>query len=176
MKHVFLEHPCFLHDPTDVANLISGSSAFSKSSLYILKFLAQVLLKPSLKNFECDSMWKECNCTTIRTFSGSALLWDWNESWPSPVLWPLKGFPNLLTRSVQYFNSITFEDFKQLSWNSINTYDTLDVHETKQATGSEHYTHVNTSQSECLSGPPTGDSHSGLCVSCPSSMRPIPIH
>ena len=49
---VFLEVPCFLHDPANVGNLISGSSAFSKSSLYILKFLVHILLKPSLKDFE----------------------------------------------------------------------------------------------------------------------------
>ena len=45
---VFLELSCFFHDPTDVGNLISGSSAFSKSSLNIWKFLVQVLLKPHL--------------------------------------------------------------------------------------------------------------------------------
>ena len=49
---VFLELLCFLHYPTDVGNLISGSSAFSKSSLYNLKFSVHVLLKPSLKDFE----------------------------------------------------------------------------------------------------------------------------
>ena len=49
---VFLEFSCFLYDPTNVGNLISGSSAFSKSSLYIWKFLVQVLLKRSLKDFE----------------------------------------------------------------------------------------------------------------------------
>ena len=49
---VFLELPCFLHDPTNVSNLISGSSAFSKSSLYTGKFSVHVLQKPSLKNFE----------------------------------------------------------------------------------------------------------------------------
>ena len=49
---VFLELSYFLDDPTDVGNLISGSSAFSKSSLNIWKFLVQVLLKPSLENFE----------------------------------------------------------------------------------------------------------------------------
>ena len=49
---VFLEHSCFFNDPTDVGNLISGSSAFSKSSLNIWKFMVHVLLKPSLKNFE----------------------------------------------------------------------------------------------------------------------------
>ena len=45
---VFLEFPCFLYDPTKVGNMISGSSAFSKSSLYILKFSVHVLLKSSL--------------------------------------------------------------------------------------------------------------------------------
>ena len=51
---VFLELSCFLHDPANVDNLISGSSAFSKPSLYIWKFLVYVLLKPSLKDFERD--------------------------------------------------------------------------------------------------------------------------
>ena len=49
---VFLELSCFFYDPTEVGNLISGSSAFSKSSLNIWKFLVHVLLKPSLENFE----------------------------------------------------------------------------------------------------------------------------
>ena len=49
---VFLEFPCFLYDPTDAGNLISGSSAFYKPSLYIRKFLVHVLLKPILKDFE----------------------------------------------------------------------------------------------------------------------------
>ena len=49
---IFLELSCFFDDPTDVGNLISGSSAFSKSSLNIWKFSAQVLLKPGLDNFE----------------------------------------------------------------------------------------------------------------------------
>ena len=64
---VFLELSCFFYDPTDVGNLVSGSSAFSKSSLYIWKFLVHVLLKPSLKNFEHDlvSVWNECNCTVV---------------------------------------------------------------------------------------------------------------
>ena len=51
---VFLEFSCFFYDPTDVGNLISGSSAFSKSSLNIWKFLVHVLLKPSLEDFEYD--------------------------------------------------------------------------------------------------------------------------
>ena len=49
---VFLELSCFFYDPTDVGNLISGSSAFSKSNLSIWKFSVHVLLKPSLENFE----------------------------------------------------------------------------------------------------------------------------
>ena len=49
---VFLELSCFFDDPVDVGNLISGSSAFSKSSLYIWKFSVHILLKPSLKDFE----------------------------------------------------------------------------------------------------------------------------
>ena len=49
---VFLELSCFFDDPLDVGNLISGSSAFSKSSLNIWKFMVHVLLKPGLENFE----------------------------------------------------------------------------------------------------------------------------
>ena len=49
---VFLELSCFFDDPTDVGNLISGSSAFSKSSLNMCKFLVHLLLKPCLENFE----------------------------------------------------------------------------------------------------------------------------
>ena len=47
---VFLEHSCFLDDPADVSNLISGSSAFSKSSLNIWKFTVHILLKPGLED------------------------------------------------------------------------------------------------------------------------------
>ena len=49
---VFLEFSCFFHDPADVGNLISGSSVFSKTSLYIRKFMVHVLLKPGLEDFE----------------------------------------------------------------------------------------------------------------------------
>ena len=49
---VFLELSCFFDDPADVGNLISGSSAFSKTSLNIWRFVVQVLLKPGLENFE----------------------------------------------------------------------------------------------------------------------------
>ena len=50
---VFLELSCFFYDLMDIGNLISGSSAFSKSSLNIWEFLVRVLLKPILVNFEC---------------------------------------------------------------------------------------------------------------------------
>src|SRR5574337_698361 len=49
---VFLELSCFFHDPADIGNLISGSSAFPKTSFNIWKFMVQVLLKPGLENFE----------------------------------------------------------------------------------------------------------------------------
>ena len=103
-----MELSCFFDDSTDVGNLISGSSAFSKSSLYIWKFLVQVLLKPCLKEFEhyLVSRWSEHNCMVVWAFFGIAFLWDWNEKWPFPVLWPLLNFPNSLTYYwVQRFNS-----------------------------------------------------------------------
>ena len=49
---VFLELSCFFHHPVDVGNLISGSSAFPKTSLNIWKFMVHILLKPGLENFE----------------------------------------------------------------------------------------------------------------------------
>ena len=51
---VFQESFCFFYDPSDVGNLISGSSPFSKSSLYIWKFLVHILLECGLEDFECD--------------------------------------------------------------------------------------------------------------------------
>ena len=51
---VFLESSCFFYDPTDVGNLISGSSAFSKSGLNIWKLSVHVLLSPGLENFQHD--------------------------------------------------------------------------------------------------------------------------
>ena len=120
---VFLELSCFFHDPLDVDNLISGSSAFSKPSLYIWKFSVHILLKPSLKDFVhyLASMWSECNCVVVWAFFGIAFLWDWNENWPFPALWPLLSFPNLLAYWVQHFHSIIFQDLKQLNWNAITS-------------------------------------------------------
>ena len=85
---VFLELSYFFDGPVDVDNLISGSSAFSKSSLNIWKFMVHVLLKPGLENFEhyFFSVWNECNCEVIWTFFGIVFLWDWNENtFSSPV-------------------------------------------------------------------------------------------
>ena len=50
--HIFLELSCFSDDPANVGNLISGSSAFSKTSMNIWKFTIHILLKPGLENFE----------------------------------------------------------------------------------------------------------------------------
>ena len=84
---VFLEFSCFFYDPMDVGNLISGSSAFSKSSLNIWNFSVHVLLKPTLENFEhyFASVWDEHNCVVVWSFFGIAFLWDLNESWPFPM-------------------------------------------------------------------------------------------
>ena len=69
---VFLEFSCFFDDPADVGNLISSSSAFSKTSLNIWKFMVHVSLKPGLENFEhyFASMWDECNCVVVWVFFG----------------------------------------------------------------------------------------------------------
>ena len=104
---VFLELSCFFYDPIDVGNFISGSSAFSKSSL---KVLDHVLLKLCLENPEhyFAHLWNECNCAVVWAFFGIAFLWDWNENWLFPVLWPLLSFPNLLAYWVQHFHSTIF--------------------------------------------------------------------
>ena len=94
---VFLKFCCFFCDPTDVGNLISGSSAFSKSSLNIWKFSVHVLLKPSLENFKhyfanvkwvqlCDSLKILWHCLPLGL--------EWKLTFT--VLWPLLSFPNLL--------------------------------------------------------------------------------
>ena len=103
-----LELFCFFCNPKDIGNLTFGSSVFSKFSLNIWKFLIHVLLKPDLEDFEhyFVSVWDECNCFIVWTFSGIAFLWDWNEKWPLPVLWPLLSFPNFLAYWVQHFHSI----------------------------------------------------------------------
>ena len=111
---VFLNFSCFSEDPADVGNLISGSSAFSKTSLNIWNSTVHILLKPCLENFEhyLTSMWDECNCAVVWAFFRIAFLRDWTENWPFPGLWPLLSFLNLLTYWVQHFHSIIFQDLK----------------------------------------------------------------
>ena len=87
---IFMELSCFSYHPIYVDNLISGSSAFSKTSLNIWKFSVHVLLKHGLENFEhyLTSVWDECNCAVVWAFFGIAFLRDWNGNCPFPVLWP----------------------------------------------------------------------------------------
>ena len=86
--YVFLEFSCIFCDPVDVGNLISGSSAFYKSSLNIWNLSVHVLLKPGLKNFEhCfASVWNECSCTVVWTFFGCLSLGlEWKLTFSSLV-------------------------------------------------------------------------------------------
>ena len=78
-----LEFSCFFYDPTDVGNLISGSSAFSKSRLNIWKFSVYKLLKSILESFGYFfvRVWNECNCEVVGTYFGIAFLWNLNENW-----------------------------------------------------------------------------------------------
>ena len=109
---VFLEFSCFFDDPGDVGNLISGSSAFSKTISNIWKFMVHILLKPGLENFKHYFTSIKCNCAVVWAFFGIAFLWDWNENWPFLVLWPMLSFPNLLAYWVQRFHNIIFQDLK----------------------------------------------------------------
>ena len=106
---IFLEFPCFFYNSTNVGNLISGSSAFSKSSLNIWKFSVHILLKPSLEDFEhyLAHMWNEHSCMVVSMFFDIAILWDWNENGLFQS-WPLLSFPNLLAYGVQHFKNIIF--------------------------------------------------------------------
>ena len=95
---MFFWNSCFSDDPMDVGNLMSGSSVFYKSSLNIWKFVVHILLKPSLAStvdiveHYLATVWDECSCAVVWSFFGIAFLWDWNENWPFPVLWPLLSF------------------------------------------------------------------------------------
>ena len=83
---VFLELSCFFNDPADAGNLISGSSAFSKSSLNIWKFPVHVLLKPGLENFQLYfARWVQL-CSSLNIFWHCLSLGlEWKLTFPSPV-------------------------------------------------------------------------------------------
>ena len=80
---VFLEFLCFLYDPENVCNLISGSSAFSQPSLDFWKFLVHVMLKPSMQDFKHDltSMGNECDCPMVKTLFTAIIHGNWDEYW-----------------------------------------------------------------------------------------------
>ena len=114
---MFLWNSCFFDDPADVGNLISGSSAFSKTSLNIRKFTVHILLKPGLENLEhyFASIWDECNCAVVWTFFGITFLWDWNENnlfqscgrcWVFQICWHIE-CSTFTTSSFRIWNSST---------------------------------------------------------------------
>ena len=101
--------------PHDSKTAPRQASLSITNSWNIWKFLIPVLLMPGLGNFDHSfaSVWEnECKCVVVWAFFGIAFLWDWNENWPFPVLWPLLSFPNLLAYWVQHFHSIIFQDLK----------------------------------------------------------------
>ena len=106
---VFLELSWVFDYPTDVGNLISGYSAFSKSTLNIWKFMVHYCWSLTWRILSITaSVWDECNCAVVWTFFGIVYICDWNENWPFPILWPLLSFPDLLAYWVQHFHSIIF--------------------------------------------------------------------
>ena len=83
----FLEFSCFFYDPTDVGNLSSSFSAFSKSRLNFRKFSVHAVLKTCLEKFEKHfaSMWNECNCVVVWTWQCLSLGLIWKLTFSSPV-------------------------------------------------------------------------------------------
>ena len=95
---VFLELSCFFHDPVDVGNLTSGSSAFSKTSLNIRKLMVHVLLKSAWRILSITLSACEMS-TTGRQFGHSLALPFFGTGMKTdlfPVPWPLLSFPNFL--------------------------------------------------------------------------------
>ena len=106
---VFLEFSCFFNDLGDVGNLISGSSAFSKTSLNIWKFTVHLLLNPGLENFKhyFTIVWYECSCVAIRQLrwcrSGREELLhvQGKEQWLNLAGAAVKGYPTSKVRETQ---------------------------------------------------------------------------
>ena len=111
---VLLKFSCIFYTPGTVGNSISSSSCFSKRSLDIWKFLIHIMLKSSMQDFKLGLTSKkdESNCLRVSTFFGTTLLGNWDEDCLFPVLWPLLGLPDLLTYSVQHFDSIILYCFE----------------------------------------------------------------
>ena len=109
---VFLEFPCFLYNPMNV-DLISGSSAFSKPTLYIWKFSVIILLMLAWRILSITLLACKMCAIVVWTFFRTVLLWDGNENWSFPVLWPLLSFPNLLTYECSILTTSSFR-----IWNS----------------------------------------------------------
>ena len=105
----FLEFSCFFYKPLDAGILISGSSAFSKSSLNIWKFLVHILLKPGLENFEdyFASVWDECNCAVIWTFFGIGMKTDLFQSCHSTA--EFSKFAGILSGTLSQHHLLGFE-------------------------------------------------------------------
>ena len=117
---IFLELSCFFYDPADVGNLVSCSSAFSKTSLNNWKFTVHVLLKPGFENFEhyFTSMWDECNCAVVWALGVElGYLFDFFLfSQGNPVLlwtFPLALF---LQCSIGFGLCFNFQSFLCISW------------------------------------------------------------
>ena len=114
---IFLKLSCFLYDPADVGNLISCSSASSKSSLNIWKFTVHKRLKPGLENFVhyFARVWDECNCAVVEhslalPLFGSGMKTDlfqsWGQSWVLQIYWHIECSP-FTASSFTIWNSST---------------------------------------------------------------------
>ena len=109
---VFLELSCFFDNQTDVVNLISGSSAFSKTSLNIWMFTVHVLLKHGLENFEhyFTNVWDECNCAVVWAFFGTAFGIGMKTDLSSPVVTAeFSKFADILSAALSQYHLSGFE-------------------------------------------------------------------
>ena len=104
---MFLWNSCFFDDPADVSNLISGSSAFSKTSLNIWRFMVHILLKPGLENFAhyFTSVWDECNCVVVWAFFGIGMKTDLFQS--CGLCWVFQICSTFTASSFRIWNSST---------------------------------------------------------------------
>ena len=115
---VFLELSCFFDDPADVGNLISGSSAFPKTSLNIWKFTVRVLLKTGLENFDhyFASVWDECNWHCLSFWL------EWKLTFSSPVSTAeLSKFAGILNAALSKHHLLGFE-IAQLEFHHLTSF------------------------------------------------------